>query len=104
MLASFLGALLTTVLFITVVLPELFTAELLFLYEFPFLEEVPLTLEPEDDLGVAVVTELLDELPARTELPELLLPDELLNVEDVELFEDLTLVPALFEELLPPRP
>ena len=44
------------------------------------------------------------ELPARTELPELLLPDERLNVEDVELFEDLTLVPALFEELLPPRP
>lgn len=89
-------------LFITVVLPEF---PPLLLYEFPFLEEVPLlTLEPEDDLGVAVVTELLDELPARTELPELLLPDELLNVEDVELFEDLTLVPALFEELLPPRP
>ena len=102
MLASFLGALFTTVLFITVVLPEFLP---LLLYEFPFLEEVPLlTLEPEDDLGVAVVTELLDELPARTELPELLLPDELLNVEDVELFEDLTLVPALFEELLPPRP
>ena len=99
MLASFLGALFTTVLF---VLPEF---PPLLLYEFPFLEEVPLlTLEPEDDLGVAVVTELLDELPARTELPELLLPDELLNVEDVELFEDLTLVPALFEELLPPRP
>ena len=90
-------------LFITVVLPELFTAELLFLYEFPFLEEVPLTLEPEDDLGVAVVTELLEELPARTEEPELP-PDELLYEEDVELFEDLTLVPALFEELLPPRP
>lgn len=89
-------------LFITVVLPEF---PPLLLYEFPFLEEVPLlTPEPEDDLGVAVVTELLDELPARTELPELLLPDELLNVEDVELFEDLTLVPALFEELLPPRP
>ena len=89
-------------LFITVVLPEFLP---LLLYEFPFLEEVPLlTLEPEDDLGVTVVTELLDELPARTELPELLLPDELLNVEDVELFEDLTLVPALFEELLPPRP
>lgn len=89
-------------LFITVVLPEF---PPLLLYEFPFLEEVPLlTLEPEDDLGVAVVTELLNELPARTELPELLLPDELLNVEDVELFEDLTLVPALFEELLPPRP
>lgn len=89
-------------LFITVVLPEF---PPLLLYEFPFLEEVPLlTLEPEDDLGVAVLTELLDELPARTELPELLLPDELLNVEDVELFEDLTLVPALFEELLPPRP
>ena len=102
MLASFLGALFTTVLFITVVLPEFLP---LLLYEFPFLEEVPLlTLEPEDDLGVTVVTELLDELPARTELPELLLPDELLNVEDVELFEDLTLVPALFEELLPPRP
>ena len=102
MLASFLGALFTTVLFTTVVLPEF---PPLLLYEFPFLEEVPLlTLEPEDDLGVAVVTELLDELPARTELPELLLPDELLNVEDVELFEDLTLVPALFEELLPPRP
>jgi hypothetical protein len=102
MLASFLGALFTTVLFITVVLPEF---PPLLLYEFPFLEEVPLlTPEPEDDLGVAVVTELLDELPARTELPELLLPDELLNVEDVELFEDLTLVPALFEELLPPRP
>ena len=102
MLASFLGALFTTVLFITVVLPEF---QPLLLYEFPFREEVPLlTLEPEDDLGVAVVTELLDELPARTELPELLLPDELLNVEDVELFEDLTLVPALFEELLPPRP
>lgn len=101
MLASFLGALFTTVLFITVVLPEF---PPLLLYEFPFLEEVPLlTLEPEDDLGVAVVTELLEELPARTEEPELP-PDELLYEEDVELFEDLTLVPALFEELLPPRP